>query len=143
MMAGSDFQFRFVDGPVEGDWARVAVLGPDAGCVVEFRGTVRDQARGQAVLRLEYQAYPEMVAAELARIAGEMQIRHSVLRIAVIHSTGVVPVGQCSVSLAIASAHRATAFAATGDFMDELKARVPIWKHEYYADGSKWIGQGS
>jgi MoaE-MoaD fusion protein len=142
-MSEGGFQFQFSHGPVTGAWASQAVAGPDAGCVVEFRGTVRNQARGKNVLRLEYQAYPEMVASELSRIAAQIKDRHGVLRIAVMHSIGVVPVGACSVILAIASAHRASAFAATTDFMDQLKARVPIWKHEFYADGGKWIGQGS
>ncbi len=137
------FQLRLTELPVEGDWARRSVDGPDAGCTVVFSGTVRDQARGRAVDGLEYQAYPRMVEAELRRIADEVLASHEVLRIAVEHATGAVAVGQCSVALAVASAHRAPAFAAAAAFMDALKERVPIWKKERYQDGSSWIGQGS
>lgn len=111
--------------------------------MVCFRGTVREAARGKAVLRLEYEAYPRMVEEELARIAGEVLERHAVLRIAVEHSTGVVEVGRPSVAVAIAAAHRAPAFAAAAELMDRLKERVPIWKKEIYSDGSEWIGRGS
>ncbi len=139
----SPLQLRLDPQPIEGDWAQRAVDGPDAGCTVVFRGTVRDQARGRAVEGLEYQAYPRMVERELRAIAEEVGQAHEVLRIAVEHSTGAVPVGGCSVVLAVASAHRAAAFAAAAAFMDALKERVPIWKKELYQDGSSWIGQGS
>jgi molybdopterin synthase catalytic subunit len=139
----ADFRCRLSAGPVSGDWAGEAVAGPDAGCVVRFAGTVRERSRGRSVRGLEYEAYPRMVEAELGRIAEEIGDRHEVLRIAVEHSTGAVPVGGCSVVLAVASAHRAAAFAAAAAFMDALKERVPIWKKELYEDGSSWIGQGS
>lgn len=135
--------FRLQDGPLAGDEAHQAVAGNDAGCVVEFRGTVRDNARGKAVLRLEYQAYAPMVKAEMQRIADDVGARHQILRVAVVHSYGTVAVGGCSVVVAIAGAHRAEAFRASIEFMDALKDRIPIWKKEIYADGSSWIGQGS
>jgi MoaE-MoaD fusion protein len=135
--------FRLQEGPMAGSEAQHAVAGEDAGCVVEFRGTVRDNARGKAVLRLEYQAYAPMVEAEMQRIAEDVGKAHKVLRIAVVHSYGTVEVGGCSVVVAIAGAHRAEAFRAAIDFMDALKVRIPIWKKEIYADGSSWIGQGS
>ncbi|MBC8327440.1 MAG: molybdenum cofactor biosynthesis protein MoaE [Planctomycetes bacterium] len=137
------FHSRLTQAPVAGDWARRAVDGPDAGCTVVFLGTVRAQSRGRAVGGLEYQAYPRMVEAELERIAAEVGAAHEVLRMAVEHSLGAVGVGQCSVVLAVASAHRAAAFAAAAAFMDALKERAPIWKKELYQDGSSWIGRGS
>ena len=135
--------FALREGPLEGDGLRARVAGPDAGCVVEFRGTVRGQARGLEVERLEYEAYPSMVETELRQIASEIQARHEILRIAIEHSVGVVPVGGCSVHVAIASAHRAAALAACTLLMDELKARVPIWKKEFDQAGGVWIGRGS
>ena len=135
--------FRLQEGPLQGNEASQAVAADDAGGVVEFRGTVRDNARGKAVLRLEYQAYAPMVEAEMRRIAEDVGAKHDVLRIAVVHSYGTVEVGGCSVVVAIAGAHRAEAFRASIDFMDALKERIPIWKKEIYADGSSWIGQGS
>jgi molybdopterin synthase catalytic subunit len=142
-MNDSVFHFSLHEGPLTGSNARQLVEGTDAGCVVEFRGTVRAHARGKTVLRLEYQAYAPMVEAELRRISEEICNRHEILRIAVQHSRGVVEVGGCSVVLAIASSHRAAAFDAATEFMDALKERVPIWKKEIYSDQSSWIGQGS
>ena len=143
MSTGGALVFRLCEGALEGRWPEEQVAGEDAGCVVLFRGTVRNQARGKEVLRLEYHAYPRMVEEELRRIDAEIRARHEALRVAIEHATGVVPVGGCSVALAVAGAHRAEAFAAASDFMDALKARAPIWKKEIYADGSEWIGQGS
>lgn len=142
-MSDDTFSFRLQDGPLQDAWAENRVSGADAGCSVVFRGTVREQARGRAVVRLEYEAYEDMVEAELRRIWKEITTRHEVLRGAIEHSSGVVPVGGCSVVVAIAAAHRAAAFAAAAEMMDQLKARVPIWKKEIYADGGEWIGQGS
>ena len=135
--------FALRDGPLQGDALRARVAGPDAGCVVEFRGTVRGAARGLEVERLEYEAYSPMVEAELRKIAAEIRARHEILRVAIEHSVGVVPVGGCSVHVAIASAHRAAALAACTMLMDELKARVPIWKKEFDQAGGVWIGRGS
>lgn len=135
--------FGLREGPLQGDELRARVAGPDAGCVVEFRGTVRGSARGLAVERLEYEAYSEMVEAELRRIVREVAAQHEILRVAIEHSTGVVPVGGCSVHVAIASAHRAAGFAASVQLMDELKERVPIWKKEIDQEGGVWIGRGS
>lgn len=135
--------FAMQQGPLEGDSLRARVAGPDAGCVVEFRGTVRGTARGLEVLRLEYEAYPEMVEAELQSIVNEIAAQHDILRVAIEHSVGIVPVGGCSVHLAIASAHRASGFAAAAALMDELKVRVPIWKKEVDSDGGVWLGRGS
>ncbi|TAH38586.1 MAG: molybdenum cofactor biosynthesis protein MoaE [Planctomycetota bacterium] len=143
MAAAAPFQCRLLAGPASGEWARQAVAGPDAGAVVLFLGTVRAHARGRAVLRLEYEAYPRMVEAELERIAAEVLQRHAVLRVAVEHATGVVHVGATSVAVAVAAAHRGPAFAAAAEVMEQLKQRVPIWKKEFYPDGSCWIGQGS
>lgn len=142
-MSDLNFHFRLQQGPIHGSWAEQRVAGPDAGCVVVFRGTVRDHARKKAVVRLEYEAYASMAEAELNRIWREICSRHPVLRAAVEHSEGVVPVGECSVQVAIASAHRAPALLAMAEFMDALKVRVPLWKKEIYQDGSNWIGQGS
>lgn len=137
------FRFELVDGPIEQSPVAEWVAGPDAGCILTFAGTVRDQANNKEVLRLEYEAYPEMVERELSQIVDEVCAAQPILRVAVQHSRGAVSAGQTSVVLAIASAHRAAAFAAGVQLMDELKKRVPIWKREVYSDGSSWLGQGS
>jgi molybdopterin synthase catalytic subunit len=138
------FHFRLVTGPVDGAWARAQVQGPDAGCSLVFFGTARERARdGRRVLRLEYEAYASMAAAEMQRIADEVLAGRAVLRAALEHAVGVVPIGAASVALALAAAHRADVFAAASDLMNELKARAPIWKREVYEDGSAWLGRGS
>lgn len=142
-MTHSSFAFRLCEGPLHGPGFAHQIEGDDAGCVVEFRGTVRGKAGDREVLRLEYDAYPEMVEAELRRIVEEVRSQHAILRVAIEHSSGTVPVGGCSVRVWIASAHRAAAFAAAAMLMDELKQRVPIWKKEVYADGGVWLGRGS
>lgn len=137
------FAVRLSEGPVSGDWAIAAVAGPDAGCSLVFFGTVREDGRQGAVTHLFYEAYPQMVASELEAIASEILAEFEVLRIAVEHSVGTVPLGKCSVAVAIAAAHRKQVFDASARLMDELKVRVPIWKKEVYQDGSEWLGRGS
>ena len=104
---------------------------------------MRDTARDRQVLDLEYEAYPGMAEQEIARIARAVLADHDCLRAAIWHRTGVVEVGEASVGIAIASAHRAAAFAACKQAIDTLKVTVPIWKKERYADGEVWIGQGA
>jgi molybdopterin synthase catalytic subunit len=128
--------FRLVEGPVDGAWALAAVRGTDAGCTLLFLGTARASSGERAVLRLEYEAYAEMVEPEVRCIAQDALARHAVLRIAVEHSSGSVPVGAGSVAVAIAAAHRSEVFAAGAFVMNELKTRAPIWKREIFADGS-------
>ncbi len=119
------------------------VSGPDAGAIATFTGTVRDTARGRDVVDLEYEAYPGMAEQEIGRIARKALADHGCLRAAIWHRTGLVEVGEASVGIAIASAHRGAAFAACEQAIDTLKLTVPIWKKERYADGEVWIGQGA
>ena len=119
------------------------VSGPDAGAIATFTGTVRESARDRDVIDLEYEAYPGMAEQEIGRIARAVLAEHGCLRAAIWHRTGVVEVGEASVGIAIASAHRGAAFAACKQAIDTLKLTVPIWKKERYADGEVWIGQGA
>jgi MoaE-MoaD fusion protein len=132
-------------GPEPIDLARLIahVSGPDAGAIATFSGTVRESAREREVLDLEYEAYPGMAEQEIMRIARAALADHGCLRAAIAHRTGVVQVGEASVGIAIASAHRAPAFAACKQAIDTLKLTVPIWKKERYRDGEVWIGQGA
>lgn len=134
---------RFSQGPVSSAWALSQVEGEDAGCVHLFLGTVRKGGVEGEVLSLHYQAYDGMAEAEFQRIAAEVLARFDVLRIAMEHSLGEVPTGACSIVVAIAAKHRKEVFAAGESFMNEVKARLPLWKEERYQDGSTWIGQGS
>ncbi len=118
------------------DWA---VL-PSCGALVMFSGTARDHAPGRdAVERLEYEAYEEHVVPRLAEIAAKMRASWPDLgRIAILHRVGVVPVGESSVVVVVSSPHRPAAFEAARYAIDTLKATVPIWKRETWADGESW-----
>ncbi len=115
---------------------RVAAAGH--GAVVTFAGNVRDNALGNRVLYLEYEAYSPLAEKELARIAVEAEARWGVA-VAVSHRLGRLEIGECSVAVAVASPHRAAAFDACRWVMDTLKATVPIWKKEFFAGGAHWI----
>ena len=113
---------------------------PDCGAVVLFSGTVRDHADGrEGVDHLTYEAYEEAVAERLAAIVNEARERWPTIgRIALLHRTGRVEVGESSVLVAVSTPHRAEAFDAARYAIDALKASVPIWKHETWRDGSAW-----
>lgn len=131
------------EAPLSLDAALAVVRGPDAGALVTFVGTVRAQSRGGAVKHLEYEVYAEMALDRLERIARAAREASGALRVAVHHRTGRVGVGEDSVVIAVAAAHRAAAFDAARRVIEALKADVPIWKRECFADGAVWVGWGS
>lgn len=114
------------------------VEAPSFGAVVTFVGTVRDNARERRVLYLEYESYAPLAQKQMRTIGDEAETRWGA-RCAVTHRLGRLEIGECSVAVAVASAHRAEAFEACRWVMDTLKATVPIWKKEYYAGGACWI----
>lgn len=119
------------------------VQAPSLGGVAVFLGTVRDHHAGRAVVRLEYEAYPEMAEAEIRKIAEEAKARFGVARIAVAHRTGRLEIGETSVAVVVGSAHRKEALEACRFVIDTLKRTAPIWKRELYEDGAAWIeGEG-
>jgi len=119
------------------------VQAPSLGGVAVFLGTVRDHHAGRAVVRLEYEAYPEMAEAELRKIAEEARARFGVARVAVVHRTGRLQIGEASVAVVVASEHRREALEACRFVIDTLKRTAPIWKRELYEDGAAWIeGEG-
>lgn len=110
------------------------------GGIASFLGTVRDHHAGRTVLRLDYSAYVPMAEAEIARIVAEAESRWDV-GVAVQHRLGQLEIGDVAVAIAVASAHRDEAFVASRYVIEELKQRVPIWKKEYFADGTvDWVG---
>lgn len=120
-----------------------AVTGPRHGAVLVFSGVARDHNQGRPVVGLEYEAYAPMALAELGRIVAEVGERWPQAQVAVVHRTGAVAIGEPSVVIAVAAPHRADAYEASRYTIDELKARVPVWKRERYADGSDWIANRS
>lgn len=117
-----------------------SVERPDAGAVVTFVGTVRDNARGRRVLWLDYEAYAAAAEKMLARIGDELRAEWPTLGVAIEHRTGRLEPGEASVVIAVSSAHRAAAFAAAEHAIERIKQIVPIWKKEAYDDGEMWVG---
>lgn len=114
------------------------------GAVALFLGTVRDHNAGRRVVRLEYFAYPEMAEGEMTRIADEATRRFGVSTVAIVHRIGSLDIGEVSVAIAVASAHRAHAVDACRFVIDTLKDKVPIWKKEHFEGGTVWIeGDGA
>ncbi len=110
-----------------------------AGALVTFAGVVRDHARGHAVTALEYEAYVEMAEAQLRAIATDAAARWGTRAIAVAHRFGRMVVGDTSVIIVVASAHRGDAFDACRAIIDTIKTTVPIWKKEFGPDGAEWV----
>jgi molybdopterin synthase catalytic subunit len=135
--------FRLTDAPIVIDELLTAVADPTAGAVVLFIGTTRDHNDGRSVARLEYEAYAGMAEKEIERIAAAAKSRWEIARIAVVHRTGVVPIGMASVAIAVSAGHRGPAFEAARFTIDRLKEVVPIWKKEFFAGGAVWIGDQS
>jgi molybdopterin synthase catalytic subunit len=118
---------------------RRAVEHPSIGGIVTFEGVVRDSNKGKRVSYLEYEAYPEMAEAEMAKIAAEVARRWGADRVALVHRVGRLEIGECSVVVMVACPHRGEAFEACRYAIDTLKATVPIWKKEVAEDGEEWI----
>jgi molybdopterin synthase catalytic subunit len=117
-----------------------AVLDPSAGGTSVFVGTVRDHDGGRAVSKLEYTAHPSADGV-LRAVAREVADRYDVIALAATHRVGRLEIGDVAVVTAAASMHRAEAFEACRSLIDELKTRLPIWKHQVFGDGSEeWVG---
>jgi molybdopterin synthase catalytic subunit len=131
---------RLVREPI--DVASLAGTTPADGAACLFVGVVRNENRGRTVVGLEYEAYEEMALPLMEAIAAEARERFPVTEVRLVHRLGPLAVGEPSVAVAVSSPHRAEAFAACRFAIDTLKARVPIWKKELYADGSAWLDEG-
>src|SRR5262249_4934215 len=115
---------------------RALLAAPGAGAVVCFEGTVRDVHEGRAVTALAYEAYSELAEREGAAIVSQALERYEIAHALAAHRTGRLDIGETSVWVGVSAPHRGAAFDACRFMIDEIKARVPIWKHERYADGA-------
>ncbi len=132
--------FKITTDVITGEAVREAVEGPDAGAVVLFFGTVRNNTGGRPVKCLEYEAYPPMAEKKMAEIAQEISDKWGIDRVAMVHRVGKLEIGEVSVAVAVASPHRKDGFEACKYAMDRLKQIVPIWKREVWADGeAEWV----
>ncbi|MFC6355239.1 molybdenum cofactor biosynthesis protein MoaE [Luethyella okanaganae] len=128
-----------VDGAISMATLRAVVAGDGQGAIVAFEGVVRDHDNGEAVSWLRYTAHPSAQTA-LQAVAETVAERFTEVAVAVQHRIGLLQIGDVALGCAVASAHRATAFAACAALVDEIKAQVPIWKEQGFEDGhTEWV----
>lgn len=133
-------RFRLSDTPIEIAPLREALLDPRAGAFAGFEGRVRDHNDGRGVDGLRYEAYTALAEAEGERVLDDALQRFDILDARCVHRVGTLSIGELAVWVGVSAAHRDAAFAACRFVIDEVKARVPIWKHERYTDGGKnWL----
>ena len=135
--------YRLTDKTIELNELVAHVGDPAAGALATFIGTTRDNNEGRSIISLDYEAYPGMAEQEMAKLGDEAAERWEISRMAIVHRTGNVPIGEASVIIAVSAPHRDDAFKACRYAIDELKKRVPIWKKEIYQGGEIWIGSQS
>lgn len=126
--------------PIDVAALKATLAAPACGGFTSFEGWVRDHNEGRAVLRLEYEAYAPLAVAEGKRVLAEALEQFEIEQAACAHRTGELAVGELAVWVGVSAAHREGAFQACRYIIDEIKRRLPIWKKEYYADGSaEWV----
>ena len=125
--------------PVDAGDLMDRVREDSSGAIAVFVGVARDHSRGHRVRLLEYQAYPPMAEEELARIAATCHERWTLTRVALVHRTGPLRIGEVSVAVVVAAPHRREALDACGFAIEEIKRRVPIWKKEFGDEGDAWV----
>lgn len=119
---------------------RAGLLSAQAGAYASFEGWVRDHHGGRAVLGLRYESYAELALSEGEKVLAEARERFAIVDARCVHRVGDLAIGELAVWVGVSAAHRDAAFAACRYIIDETKARVPIWKHERYADGeADWL----
>ncbi len=135
--------FRITDKPINLQQLVDYVTDPEAGAIVPFIGTTRNNNEGRRVIALDYEGYPEMAEKELARIGEAAKKKWPICKMAIVHRLGPVQIGEASVIIVVSSAHRDAAFAASRFAIEEIKKTVPVWKKEVFEGGEVWIGTQS
>jgi molybdopterin synthase catalytic subunit len=128
------------DAPIDVAAVLGSVGAPADGAVLLFLGTVREQNDGRAVSGMRYDAYVAMAQQVLSQLATEAAQQLGTDRVAVVHRTGELDIGEVSVALAVSAPHREQVFAAGRYLIEQIKCRLPVWKHEHYVAGeSQWL----
>jgi MoaE-MoaD fusion protein len=109
------------------------------GAIVTFQGVVRNNTRGRATTRLEYECYEAMAIRKMAEIGREIAAQFAISRIAMVHRLGTMEIGEASVVIVVAAPHRKPAFEAALEGINRLKRLVPVWKKEFFEDGEVWV----
>lgn len=131
--------FEIQNKPLDIRQAEAFLYSSKDGGVVLFVGNIREHAKDRKVKSIFFEAYDEMVIAELERISNDLLAQFNISKIVLIHRVGEVLPGEAAVIAGIASKHRKEAFEACTELMNRMKASVPIWKKEMYEDGGEWI----
>ena len=127
------------DRPIDAAAVEAAVVRPEAGAHVVFRGIVRDHDHGRAVVSLDYEGHPT-AAQVLAEVVAEFAAMDGVLGVAAAHRIGSLAIGDAALVAALSTAHRQEAFALCARLVDEIKHRLPIWKRQVFDDGTdEWV----
>ena len=133
--------YRVVTEPLSPDTIAAEVDDPGAGGIVIFSGVVRNETGGRPVKFLEYEAHAPMAEVKMREIGEIVRTRWpGVKRVAMLHRIGRLEIGEASVLIAVAAAHRGDAFEACRYAIDTLKRTVPVWKKEHFEDGEVWVG---
>jgi molybdopterin synthase catalytic subunit/molybdopterin converting factor small subunit len=133
-----DGEIVIVREPIDSQAVVKRLKHPADGATVVFDGIVRDNTRGRRTLFLDYEAYEGMALKQMKSLAAESRTRFGVRAVSIVHRLGRLEIGETSVLIVVASAHRGTAFDACRWIIDTLKKTVPIWKKEYFEDGAVW-----
>jgi MoaE-MoaD fusion protein len=136
--AGQRHQVQIVREPIHTERMLCQLKRGDDGAALVFEGVVRNQTRGRKTLYLDYEAYEEMALAQMESMANQAVQQFQIRDVTLVHRLGRIEIGETSVLIAVASAHRAAAFDACRWLIDTLKRTVPIWKKEYFEDGAVW-----
>lgn len=135
--------FSITDQPIQVTDRKAELRDLEAGAYVEFEGRVRNHSQGRGVRALYYEAYHDLAQSEGEAILQEAAEQFPIVGAACVHRVGTLDLGEVAVWIGVVSAHRADAFRACSYCIDEIKARLPIWKRETYADGtSEWVNCG-
>jgi molybdopterin synthase catalytic subunit len=137
---GTQDRVQLTHGRIDAERVVSGVKCGSDGAMCVFDGIVRDNSRGRETLHLDYEAYEEMALRQMRALREQAIARFGVRDVAIVHRLGRLYVGETSVLIAVASAHRAEAFEACRWVIDTLKTTVPIWKREQFADGAVWAG---
>jgi MoaE-MoaD fusion protein len=135
---GTEAIVRLVREPIDCAGVQQAMKAGGDGAVCVFDGIVRDNTRGRATLHLDYEAYEEMALRQMGELREQAIEKFGVRDAAIVHRLGRLVVGETSVLIVVASAHRGAAFEACRWVIDTLKKTVPIWKREQFVDGAVW-----
>ena len=137
-VSGGAPRATIVHGSIETERVLQAIKRPEDGACAVFEGIVRNHSRGRRTLYLDYEAYEPMALKEMESLAEQALQRFAVREVALVHRLGRLEIGETSVLVAVASAHRGPAFEACRWLIDTLKRTVPIWKKEHFEDGAVW-----